>query len=109
MVAISSGNGQSNGRFYLRDQQHGWLLEHGGIYLFAVCEPTPQRDVLAKKIIPASIVDELRNSWCRPEDRAAYDQLAWSRLFDDRELEDGSKDSINRSAVYQSGGGDRVE
>lgn len=88
MVVISSGS--RKGRFYFREQQHEWLLEHGGVYCVVVCEPTPQRDILARKLIRAPIINELTNSWCRPEGRAAYDQLAWSRLFDEREIGGGA-------------------
>jgi len=81
------GEGQARGRYYLRRGQHGRLLADQGVYLFAVCEPTPARDVLALKVIPATLVDELVYSWIDPEDRAEYAQLAWSNIFDPCEVE----------------------
>jgi hypothetical protein len=52
-----------------------------------VCEPTPDRDLLALKIVPASLVDEFRFSWIRRETRAHYAQFAWSRVFAPSEIE----------------------
>ncbi|AFK20216.1 hypothetical protein E6P09_14090 [Haloferax mediterranei ATCC 33500] len=40
------GEAQRRGRFLLRRSQHEHLLEEGGVYLFAVCAPTPARDMI---------------------------------------------------------------
>ena len=81
------GENQRRGRYYLRRGQHEKLLEDAGIYLFAVCEPTPNRDVIALKVVPASLVDELIGSWTDLDGRPSYTQLAWSRIFDPREVD----------------------
>ena len=81
------GESQSRGRYYLRQQQHEHLLEKGAIYLFAVCAPTPSRPVIAMKLVPATIVDDLVSSWIDAGDRADYAQLAWSRIFDPSEIQ----------------------
>lgn len=85
------GEAQTRGRFYLRKGQHEHILDLEGAYLFAVCEPTPSRDVIAAKIVPTDTVEELVSSWISVEniDRAeqAYAQIAWSRIFDVQEVE----------------------
>ncbi|WP_423745087.1 hypothetical protein V5735_03415 (plasmid) [Haladaptatus sp. SPP-AMP-3] len=81
------GANQSRGRFYLRRGQHEKLLDDAGVYLFAVCEPTPDRTVIAMKVIPATLVDELVSSWIEPDGRATYAQLAWSRIFAREEVQ----------------------
>lgn len=87
MVRATASN--SRGRFYIRQEQHEWLLEQRGVYLFAVCKPTPQRETIAMKIVPAAEVEDIRNGWKQPDDRAPYDQLAWSRVFDPAEINGG--------------------
>lgn len=85
-VMVVYGDGQ-RGRFYLRQEQHRELLSRGGSYLFAVCAPRPDREVLALKVVPASLVDELIPSWLDGgEGRADYAQIAWSRVFDPDEV-----------------------
>jgi hypothetical protein len=86
---VRYGEDQRRGRFYLREQQHDELLDRGGVYLFAVTEPTPEREPVALKIVPASTVDSLVPSWHDCRDRAAtgYTQLSWSRLFATGEVE----------------------
>lgn len=86
-VMVVYGENQTRGRYYLRRGQHEKLLADGGVYLFAVCEPTPDRDVIRLKVLPASIVDELVCSWIDPDDRAEYAQLTWSNMFDPSEVE----------------------
>jgi hypothetical protein len=79
---------QANGRFYLRENQHENLLQDGGVYLFLVCSPNPnERDILAMKIVEASNVTELVPSWIDSADRAVYAQMAWTRVFDESEVE----------------------
>lgn len=80
------GENQRRGRYYLRREQHRRLLDAAGVYLFAVCKPTPARDVIAAKVVPATAVDELVNSWIDPDDRPDYAQLAWSNVFDHAEV-----------------------
>jgi hypothetical protein len=83
------GERQRRGRFLIRRGQHQRLLELAGSYLFAVCEPTPDRDVLAMKVVPASLVDEFGFSWIDREQRSSYAQFAWTRVFRPSEV-DGS-------------------
>lgn len=82
---------QRRGRFQLRKRQHEALLESAGSYLFAVCEPRPERPIIAMKVVPATIVDDVVSSWIRVEDdsrsEVAYAQLAWTRVFDVAEVD----------------------
>ena len=80
------GENQSRGRFYLRREQHHWLAERGGVYLFAVCEPRPTRPVISAKVVPATTVGGLVSSWIDAGDRPDYAQLAWSRIFPAEEV-----------------------
>ncbi|WP_256392154.1 hypothetical protein [Natronoarchaeum rubrum] len=50
MVRLDSGG---TGWFYLRREQHEQVRADAGVYLFAVCEPTPDRAILALKIVAA--------------------------------------------------------
>lgn len=87
---VRNGEDQRRGRFYIRELQHQELLERDGVYLFAVTEPTPAREPIALKIVPASTVDSLVSSWIECRDRAArgYAQLSWSRIFAAGEVEE---------------------
>lgn len=78
---------QRRGRFKIRRTQHESLLEAGGVYLFAVCAPNDDREVLAAKVAPATTVDGLEYSWVETEDRSPYAQFAWNRIFDEGEIE----------------------
>ncbi|NHN59829.1 MULTISPECIES: hypothetical protein [Halorussus] len=81
------GENQKHGRYYLRKGQHEALLDAEGVYLFGVCEPTPDRDVIALKVVPATIVDELIHSWISPDERPDYAQLTWTNVFNPSEVE----------------------
>lgn len=72
---------QRKGRFLIRESQHEHLLSEAGSYLFAVASPDPDRELLAMKIVPASIVDELLGTWIERDSRARYCQLTWSAIF----------------------------
>lgn len=81
------GEKQRRGRFYLRQKQHERLEADEGVYLFAVCEPRPDRNVIAMKILPATAVGDLPYSWIERDGRPDYAQFAWSRVFDPSEVE----------------------
>ncbi|SEK87078.1 hypothetical protein [Haloferax larsenii] len=81
------GENQRRGRFLIRENQHEHLLEEGGVYLFAVCAPTPEREIIAAKVVPASLVDEFEFSWVSRKTRSSYAQFAWSRVFAPKEVE----------------------
>jgi hypothetical protein len=87
MVRATAAN--ERGRYYLRRDQHEFLLNQRAVYLLAVCKPTPQREILSKRIVPAAVVNEFRHPWKTPDDRPAYDQLAWSVLIDSRRINGG--------------------
>ncbi|WP_251342443.1 hypothetical protein [Haloplanus halophilus] len=71
---------RQRGRYYLRPEQHGALVETGGVYVFAVRDQSD--DLLALKVVPAVTVGDLIPSWLDGGDgRSDYAQLAWSRLF----------------------------
>jgi len=80
---------QRSGRFKLRKPQHELLLDRGGVYLFAVCTPNDPRDVIAAKVIPATLVDELEFSWIENDRGAPYAQFAWPAVFQRKEIEGG--------------------
>lgn len=90
-VSVVVGEAESRGRFQIRERQHQALLEAAGSYLFAVCEPRPERPIIAAKVVPATIVDELVPGWITVDDDSrserAYAQLAWSRVFAVSEVE----------------------
>ncbi|WP_210423529.1 hypothetical protein [Halorussus marinus] len=78
MVVYASGE---RGRFYFRPSQHDALLNVNGVYLFVVCEPTPDRDILAMTIVSAVRVDDQLPEWFNGGDgRSDYAQLAWSNF-----------------------------
>ena len=84
MVRLESGG---TGRFYLRRDQHRKIVDDAGVYLFAVCEPTPDRSVLALKFVPATSLDDVVSSWRNAgADRPDYTQLRWGRIFDSDEI-----------------------
>lgn len=90
-ASVVVGEAEARGRFQIRTRQHHALLEAAGSYLFAVCEPRPERPIIAAKVVPATIVDELVPGWISVDDETrreqAYAQLAWSRVFDVSEVE----------------------
>jgi hypothetical protein len=83
----------ARGRFHVRPTQHRALLEDSGSYLFAVCERPgwgDDREVLALKVVPATVVDDLLPEWFDGgEGREDYAQLSWGRLFRPEEVSDG--------------------
>lgn len=87
-AAVVTGERQRRGRFQLREQQHAQLLDAGAMYCFAVGDPSPDREVLAAKIVPATGVDELVTSWIETADREPYPQIPWSHVFDPEEVQD---------------------
>lgn len=72
---------QDRGRFYLRQTQHDYLRDQGGVYLFAVTPPHDDRP-LALKFVPATIVGDAVPSWHDLDGRETYARLTWSRIFD---------------------------
>jgi hypothetical protein len=87
------------GRVYVRQQQHERLLATGAAYCVAVYEgPDDDPTLLAMRIVPASVVDELcPDEWTTVDvagrEGEAYAQLAWSNVVDpadvDGEVADG--------------------
>lgn len=87
-VAVVVTEGQCRGRFYFRRVQHEHLVEIGGMYLIAVCEPRRARNVIAAKVVPANTMDDLiGDSWIECDGRADYKQLSWTNFFDVEEVE----------------------
>jgi len=87
-VAVVVTEGQCRGRFYFRRVQHEHLIEIGGMYLLAVCDPSPKRNVIAAKVVPANIMDDyIADSWIECDGRADYKQIAWSNFFAVDEVE----------------------
>lgn len=89
MVAYADGQ---RGRFYFRPAQHDALVDDAGAYLFAVCEATPDRELLALKVVPATAVDDVLGDdpWLDGgPGRSDYAQLSWGRVFDETEVSAG--------------------
>lgn len=86
---------QRRGRYKLRRSQHEALLEANAFYVFVVCEPTPERDLLAMKLVPAAEVDELIGpdgvaDWRDEGDgRSTKAQIAWTNVFTPAEINGG--------------------
>jgi hypothetical protein len=89
MVRLANGK---RGKFYLREGQHQKLLNDGAVYLFAVCEPNPDRDILALKAVPATRVDALIDGKWRDagDGRPRCYQLSWGRVFHHDEVNGGT-------------------
>ena len=89
MVRLNSGG---RGMFYLREGQHARLENDGAVYLFAVCEPRPERPLLALKAVPANAVGDLVDGEWRDagEGRPRCYQLSWGRVFYDDEINGGN-------------------
>jgi len=84
IVRLDSGG---HGRFYLRREQHEQVRAAGGVYLFAVCEPPPDRAILALKFVAATSLDDIVSTWRHAgPDRPEYTQLRWGRIFDADEI-----------------------
>jgi hypothetical protein len=84
MVVYAS---EDRGRFYFRPAQHDHLLKVGGVYLLVVCEPTPDRSVLAMVIVSAERVDSELPGWFNGgSDRSDYAQLTWSNFLTPEEV-----------------------
>jgi len=80
---LSSGK---RGRLYFRPAQHESLVEAGGVYCITVREGEA---VLAMKIVPAVVVEDLLPGWLDGGDgRSDYAQLAWSNLIAPDEVEE---------------------
>lgn len=81
---ISEGTGQTVGRFYIRQKQHGKLLDDDGAYLLAVYRPTQDVDggfdleLAGLVVASATLVEATRNSWYELDRRETYTQVRWS-------------------------------
>jgi hypothetical protein len=70
------------GRFYLRQNQHEWLVEADAWYLFVVVDDT-HRHIYADRLVPADVVDgDLGGWWNGGEGRASYQQRTWTTWID---------------------------
>lgn len=87
-AVIYGEKSQRPGRFQLRQSQHERLVEAGAVYAFIVGDPSPDRELLAAKIVPAVAVTDLVSSWIETDGREPYAQFAWTRIF--------SKTAVNR-------------
>lgn len=57
--AVSNGDGQTKGRFYIKRRAHDRLVSEGGLYLLVVYLPRQGLPQLARVLVTAEIVDEL--------------------------------------------------
>ena len=78
---------QRYGRYYLRRDQHDHLLEKGAVYAFGVCEPRPDRDLIALSFVAAEDVDKIIPDWrSGGENRPECVQIAWTNVVDETEV-----------------------
>jgi hypothetical protein len=85
IVAYADGR---RGRFKIRRSQHETLLDEAGVYLFAVCRDTLDRPALALKVVPATTVDALVQSWIdSASSRSEYAQISWGSVFEPAEVD----------------------
>lgn len=81
---ISEGTGEAIGRFYIRQKQHGKLLDAGGVYLLAVYRPTQgvegdfDLELAGLVVASANVVETTRNSWYELDRRETYTQVRWA-------------------------------
>ncbi|MDY6779089.1 MAG: hypothetical protein SV760_00770, partial [Halobacteria archaeon] len=81
---ISNGSDDRDGRFYVRQKQHGKIVDAGGVYLLAVYRPEQARDggfdlrLAGLVFASADVVEERRNSWYDLDRRETYTQVRWS-------------------------------
>ena len=80
------------GRFSFRRDQHGVLLDRAAVYLLVVTTEGPGgREVLARKLVPATTVDEAlsSDSWVDPGAGRTdhYQRRSWSQFFDPEEVD----------------------
>jgi len=75
---------QRRGRFTFRESQHPVLVEANAVYVLVVCEPRPERKVIAATALEADVVDEhIDGSWIDPGDGGPrYRKFAWTRFID---------------------------
>lgn len=85
-ASVVYGENQRNGRFHLRKQQHELLIEDDGVYLFVVCEPRVERELIAMKIVDAADASEFVSSWIDSDGRPLFSKFAWTRVFDEAEV-----------------------
>lgn len=89
-AAAAIGETSRAGRFHVQRTGHEWLLDRGGVYLLAVCEPNPDREVVASTLATAEAFDELLGRWVDPGDGRTdeYAQLAWTNAIERETVED---------------------
>lgn len=80
------------GRFSFRREQHAVLVDHAAVYLLVVTAETPSgREVLARKLVQATTVDEFLSpdSWVDPGPGRTdhYQRRSWVRFFDSSEVD----------------------
>lgn len=80
--------GDQRGRIYLRRDQHRQLVDAGAVYLFAIVDDR-DREPVAAKIFPATVVDDVIPAWRDAGDgRQDCSQISWARFFDPDEVSD---------------------
>lgn len=85
-ASVVYGESQRNGRFHLRKEQHKRLQEDDGVYLFVVCEPRVDRELIAMKIVDAENAAVFVASWINSGGRPPYSKFSWTRVFDESEV-----------------------
>ena len=106
-----SGSWRGPGVWYIKQRAHERILEAAGAYLLVVyqngeADDTDHLDVLRRIVIPASIVDELIQSWSNAgddRDERAVARVAWDRVFDRDELLQESQEHGPEAAADAGG------
>jgi hypothetical protein len=78
------------GRFYIRERQHGRLVDDAGAYLLAVYDPREHRVLAMTALAATTLGGALPDGWTAVDgDRVeqGYRQLSWSRAIDPDRVE----------------------
>jgi len=86
-AARSNGTRDTPGHWYIKRDAHERLLADAGVYLLVVYDPRPSTPVVARVVIPASLLDEhLSGRWYDVDDPGRTEsevvQLSWTTLID---------------------------
>jgi hypothetical protein len=84
----SNGDSNTAGRWFVKRASHERLLKERGVYWLCVYAPSPLTPILAERIVPASIMDELLAGSWYDNGRREVAKLSWTTLIDREEVGD---------------------
>ena len=83
----SNGERDTAGRWFVKRASHERLLKECGVYCLCVYAPSPSTPILAERIVPASIIDELLAESWYDNGRREVAKLTWTTLIDREEVD----------------------